>query len=180
MVLPGANYFRQPHSPLIQLHAYAHQQNKIMVHRKRSMVQGVAVGYSSSPNVTSTAVTYGFEEHLTLGFMEASQPRVLSHFEALSAAMQWNAANGAAFEATFVRGVQLLLVAYYSFSAHVSVTLTCVSGLNLISLALRTTKLGHPRAFKTNQRGIGYLWRKCHQKFQCRYVGSVAASVHHV
>ena len=69
-------------------------------------VQGVAVGYSSNPVVSPSgeSVTYAFQEDLSLGFLGASSPRVLSHFDPLLTAMHWQAANRARFDATFVRG----------------------------------------------------------------------------
>jgi hypothetical protein len=71
--------------------------------------QGIAMDYSDPPEVTPTAVTYSFAESLSFGFLEDSQPRVLTRFDSLSATMQWTAVGSpASFEATIFRGALLL------------------------------------------------------------------------
>lgn len=64
----------------------------------------MAVGYPKPPVVDAATVTNTFLEDVSLGFAEASQPRVLSHHDPLLTAMTWRAVGGATFDATFTRG----------------------------------------------------------------------------
>ncbi len=67
-------------------------------------MQGVTVGYPKPPVVDATTVTNTFIEDITLGIVEVSKLRVLSHYDPLLTAMTWRTAGGAAFDATFTRG----------------------------------------------------------------------------
>lgn len=83
--------------------------------------KGIAMDYSDPPEVTPTAVTYSFAESLSFGFLEDSQPRVLTRFDSLSATMQWTAVGSpASFEATIFRGSPYQTVTYDGLKPNVS------------------------------------------------------------
>mmetsp|Transcript_1217 Transcript_1217/g.3601 ORF Transcript_1217/g.3601 Transcript_1217/m.3601 type:complete len:720 (+) Transcript_1217:142-2301(+) len=82
--------------------------------------QSVAVGYPKPPVVDAATVTNTFLEDVSLGFAEASQPRVLSHHDPLLTAMTWRAVGGATFDATFTRGSPYQTVVYKALTPVVS------------------------------------------------------------
>lgn len=90
-------------------------------HALRSYIgsmQSVSVGYPKPSVATAATVTNTFVEDVSLGFSEVSNPRVLSHHDALLAAMTWRASGGRAFDATFTRGDALKVVVSQLSQTH--------------------------------------------------------------
>ena len=97
-------------------------------------MQSVSVSYPKPPTTTATTVTNTFVEDMSLGFAEVSNPRELSHHDALLTAMTWRASGGRAFDATFARGDALnepVSQLSQTHSAMVQVRLSLLSSIPL-------------------------------------------------